>query len=93
MPFFTLTFDQIERVGSIGISLKQISILFALDFYKSRRMSINIQAHPEIVTIMKETNNGKSKFQAVVLRKFLAQNKVSYSHLYRILCEHSFFKG
>ena len=72
LPLHLLMFAKIEQFEKEGVSLKQIGTMFALDFYKSRRMGNNLQAHPEIVTIMKETNKGKTKFQTIVLRKFLA---------------------
>lgn len=72
LPLFPTIFAQIEQFGAAGVSLKQIGRMFAFDFYKSRRMGNNLQAHPEIVTIMKETNKGKSKFQTIALRRFLS---------------------
>ena len=72
LPLHLLMFAKIEQFEKEGVSLKQIGTMFALDFYKSRRMGNNLQAHPEIVTMMKETNKGKTKFQTIVLRKFLA---------------------
>lgn len=71
LPLYALMFAKIEQFAKDGVSLKQIGTMFALDFYKSRRMGNNLQAHPEIVTIMKETNKGKTKFQTIVMRKFL----------------------
>lgn len=70
LPLFAQMFAQIEQVGKAGISLKQIGTLFAFDFYKSRRMGNNLQSHPDVVTILKETNKGKTKFQTIVLRRF-----------------------
>lgn len=76
LPLFAQMFARIEQVGKTGISLKQIGTLFAFDFYKSRRMGNNLQAHPDVVTIMKETNKGKTKFQTIVLRRMLDLDKV-----------------
>lgn len=78
LPLFAQMFARIEQVGKTGISLKQIGTLFAFDFYKSRRMGNNLQAHPDVVTIMKETNKGKTKFQTIVLRRMLDLDKVTH---------------
>ena len=34
-------------------------------------MGSNLQMHPDIVTIIKETNRGKAKYQTIMLRKFV----------------------
>lgn len=70
-PLYSQIFAKIEENGREGISLKQLGSLFGLDFYRSRRMGTHLQAHPEIVTKIKETNRGKAKFQTIVMRKFL----------------------
>lgn len=72
-PLYTQIFSKIEEYGKEGISLKQLGTLFGFDFYKSRRMGANLQTHPEIVTIIKETDRGKAKYQTIVFRKFLSQ--------------------
>lgn len=74
LPVYTQMFACVEGYARDGISLKQIGTMFALDFYKSRRMGNNLQTHPDIVTILKETNKGKSKFQTIVLRRFLKES-------------------
>jgi hypothetical protein len=74
-PLYTQIFSKIEEYDKEGISLKQLGTLFGLDFYKSRRMGANLQTHPEIVTIIKETDRGKAKYQTIVFRKFLSQAK------------------
>lgn len=74
LSLYTQIFGRIEESGKDGISLKQLGNLFAFDFYKSRRMGANLQTHPEIVTLIKETNRGKAKYQTIFLRKFLNQN-------------------
>ncbi len=81
-PLYTQIFAKLEECAHEGISLKQLGTLFGLDFYKARRMGANLQAHPEIVTIIKETDRGKAKYQTIVLRKFLigsSSKKVSTS--------------
>lgn len=77
LPFFSQIFQLLERCGKDGISLKRLGNVFGLDFYKSRRMGANLQSHPEIVTIVKETDKCKAKFQTIVLRKFLTENETS----------------
>lgn len=76
LPMFAQMFARIEQVGKVGISLKQMGTLFALDFYKSRRMGNNLQAHPDVVTVMKETNKGKTRLQTIALRRLLELIKV-----------------
>lgn len=71
LPLYTQIFAKVEEYNKEGVSLKQLGTFFGFDFYKSRRMGNNLQTHPEIVTIIKETNRGKAKYQTVVLRKFL----------------------
>jgi hypothetical protein len=72
---YTQIFAEVEEHGKDGISLKEIGTLFGLDFYKSRRMGANLQAHPEIVTIIKETTRMRAKYQTITLRKFLQVNE------------------
>lgn len=72
---YTQIFAKVEEHGKNGISLKEIGTLFGLDFYKSRRMGANLQAHPEIVTIIKETTRMRAKYQTIMLRKFLQVNE------------------
>lgn len=67
---YSQIFEKIEEYGKEGVALKQIGHLFALDFYRSRRMGANLQTHPEILTLIKETNRGKAKYQTISLRKF-----------------------
>jgi hypothetical protein len=70
-PIFTQIFEIVEEHAENGISLKEIGILFGLGFYKSRRLGANLQAHPDIVTIIKETTRMRAKYQTIMLRKFL----------------------
>ena len=72
---YTQIFDQIDQCGKDGISLKQLGHLFGFDFYKSRRIGSNLQTHPDIVTMIKETNRGKAKYQTIFLRKYLSDPK------------------
>lgn len=74
LPLFTQIMAKIEISGREGISLKKLGNVFGFDFYKSRRLGQNLQTHPELVTIMKETNGGRAKFQNLVMRKFLKLN-------------------
>jgi len=71
LPLYTQIMQKIESSGKDGISLKKLGHIFGFDFYKSRRLGSNLQTNPEIVTIMKETNHGKAKYQSLVLRRFL----------------------
>ncbi len=73
-PLNSQIFSKIEQCGQEGISLKELGTMFGLDFYKSRRIGANLQSHPEIVTLMKETNRGKAKYQTIILRKYLSSN-------------------
>ena len=71
LPLYTQIMARIESSGKDGISLKKLGNIFGFDFYKARRLGSNLQTNPEIVTIMKETNHGKAKYQNLVLRRFL----------------------
>lgn len=75
LPLYSQIFSVIEASGKEGISLKQLGNLFGFDFYRSRRMNSYLQTHPEIVTIIKETDRGKAKYQTIVLRKFIGANR------------------
>lgn len=85
-PLNSQIFSKIEQCGKEGISLKELGTMFGLDFYKSRRIGANLQSHPEIVTLMKETNRGKAKYQTIILRKYLTSNSnilsKSSSHIF-----------
>ncbi len=70
-PLYSQLFAKIEECGADGMSLKQLGTMFGFDFYKARRMGNNLQMHPDIVTIIKETNRGKAKYQTIMLRKFV----------------------
>jgi hypothetical protein len=70
-PMHSQIFAHIEACGAEGMALKQMGMMFGLDFYKARRMGHNLQMHPDIVTIIKETNRGKAKYQTIMLRKFV----------------------
>jgi hypothetical protein len=70
-PLYSQLFAKVEETGAEGVSLKQLGTLFGFDFYKARRMGNNLQMHPDIVTIIKETNRGKAKYQTIMLRKFV----------------------
>ncbi|CAM6055085.1 unnamed protein product [Sphagnum tenellum] len=70
MPLFAQIFAKVEQCGSEGMPIKRLSVLFGLDFYKSRRMCMRLQQHPEIVTLVRETSACRTKYQAFVLRKF-----------------------
>lgn len=72
---YTQIFDLIDQFGKEGISLKQLGHLFGFDFYKSRRLGSNLQIHPDVVTMIKETNRGKAKYQTIFLRKYLSDPK------------------
>ena len=74
MPLYTQILTRIEQSGKEGISLKKLGNIFGFDFYKARRLGTNLQTHPEIVTIMKETHGGRAKFQTLVMRKLLKLN-------------------
>ena len=71
LPLYTQIFNYIESCGQSGVSLKQLGNLFGFDFYKSRRIGAHLQTHPDIVTLVKETDRGKAKYQTIVMRKFL----------------------
>ncbi len=71
LPFHTQIMARIEANGREGISLRRLGIVFGLDFYKTRRLGTNLQSHPDLVTIMKETSGGRAKFQSLVMRKLL----------------------
>ena len=74
-PLYTQLFAKINEHGAEGISIKKLGTLFGLDFYKSRRMGANLQAHPDVVTIIKETSRMRAKYQTVMLRKYLHANQ------------------
>lgn len=83
LPLYTKMFKYIERCGVSGVSLKQLGYLYGLDFYKSRRIGAHLQTHPDIVTLVKETERGKAKYQTIIMRKFLLkqQNEQQQQHL------------
>lgn len=72
-PMMSQIFAKIEEQKDEGLALKNLGMLFGLDFYKARRMGGNLQMHPDMITVFRETNGGKAKYQAVVMRKFLEQ--------------------
>jgi hypothetical protein len=76
VPLLVQVFRQIERYGSEGVSLRQLGAMFGLDFYKSRRLGSNLQTHPEIAVLVRETVHGKAKYQIVALRKFFDQKSI-----------------
>ena len=39
-------------------------------------MGTNLQAHPDVVTIIKETSRMRAKYQTVMLRKYLQPTEV-----------------
>lgn len=75
-PLFAQIFKCIEKSGTEGVSLRKIGYIFGLDFYKSRRIGAHLQSHPEIVTIVKETERNRAKYQTIVFRKFLTEQQV-----------------
>ncbi|CAF0758348.1 unnamed protein product [Brachionus calyciflorus] len=85
LSLYTQIFNKIDECGKEGISLKQIGNMFGFDFYKSRRMGGNLQTHPDIVTMIKETNRGKAKYQTIFLRKYLTDTKKQASNELTIL--------
>jgi len=70
-PLHAQIMARIEASGREGISLRRLGVVFGLDFYKARRLGTNLQSHPDLVTIMKETTGGRAKFQSLVMRKLL----------------------
>lgn len=77
LPLYTQILAKIEESGRDGISLKKLGHLFGFDFYKARRLGTNLQSHPELVTVMKDTTGGRAKFQNLVMRRLLTQQKPS----------------
>jgi hypothetical protein len=75
-PMYTQLFQYIERCGINGTSLKRLGLLFGLDFYKTRRMGSHLQTHPEVMTVIKETEQAKAKYQIIKLKKFV--NKTTH---------------
>jgi hypothetical protein len=70
-PVYTQLFQYIESCGLNGTSIKRLGLLFGLDFYKTRRIGSHLQTHPEIITVIKETEQARAKYQIIKLRKFL----------------------
>ena len=70
-PLYTQILSKIQMCGKDGVALKQLGVLFGLDFYKSRRLGSNLQTNPDLVTIMRETVRGKAKYQSIAFRKVL----------------------
>lgn len=78
VPLYTQILAKIEQSGRDGISLKKLGHLFGFDFYKARRLGTNLQSHPELVTVMKDTNGGRAKFQNLVMRRLLTQKATQF---------------
>ena len=97
LPIYTQIFKYIERCGEAGVSLKVLGKLFGFDFYKARRIGANLQTHPDVITLVKETERGKAKYQTIIMKKFLntvnakssvqAQKQVSSSSTISATCE------
>ena len=54
LPLYTQILAKIESCGREGIALRNLGIMFGLDFYKSRRLGNKLQTYPDIVTVLKE---------------------------------------
>ena len=86
MPLYSQIMAKIEQSGRDGISLKSLGHLFGLDFYKARRLGTNLQSHPELVTVMKETTGGRAKFQNLVMRRLLKQKPLASEVAQAVQC-------